>query len=592
VNEQYSYGWFVPFFAAFLFWLRFEDRPKADREVTGQTSEVTREGTEVGDHISVRNSQFAIRNQKRGLIAFSMALPALLLLLPLRVFEIGNPDWRPLGWIHAVAVVTLTLIYIWYVGGRPWLRHFAFPVAFFLVAVPWVGPIEEPIIQGLMRIVAAVATETLTLFGIPAHLEGSLIRVNNGLVGVNEACSGVRSLQTSLMIGLLFGELRRLSVSRRLALIAAAVAIALLANFARAFVLVWIAATKSLSEANRWHDVAGYTIVGFVFVGTMAAAALLARYQRTEDRGRRTDGNNAQRPTPNAERPTAEGGETSQTSDKAEDPPTPGYGAVGSDQSNSAIPTSQLSSTSQLRSTSQPFPFSFHLPASIFAGALAWLLLVEFAAHGWYRAHERNLITRSGWTVQWPKTSPGYQEIKMPEGVRSTLRYDDGQEVAWQANDPNSPQFVSTVYAFYFRWDPGSSSVVRARAHRPDICLPSVGWHQVTDRGVRNYSTQDGTSLPIHHITFNQTARHAVAHTFFCLQEDKLHENEPRPDLAVTGGAQPDWGLIGRTEVVKNGVRNLGQQVLEVVILTGPAMTDEIAEEKFGYIVREIVRRR
>src|SRR5437763_5603171 len=26
-NEQYSYGWFVPFFVAFLFWLRWEDRP-------------------------------------------------------------------------------------------------------------------------------------------------------------------------------------------------------------------------------------------------------------------------------------------------------------------------------------------------------------------------------------------------------------------------------------------------------------------------------------------------------------------------------------------------------------------------------------
>ena len=26
-NEQYSYGWFVPFFALFLFWLRWEDRP-------------------------------------------------------------------------------------------------------------------------------------------------------------------------------------------------------------------------------------------------------------------------------------------------------------------------------------------------------------------------------------------------------------------------------------------------------------------------------------------------------------------------------------------------------------------------------------
>src|SRR5207248_2718000 len=27
VSEQYSYGWFVPFFAAYLFWLRWQDRP-------------------------------------------------------------------------------------------------------------------------------------------------------------------------------------------------------------------------------------------------------------------------------------------------------------------------------------------------------------------------------------------------------------------------------------------------------------------------------------------------------------------------------------------------------------------------------------
>src|SRR5438552_5508418 len=29
VNDQYSYGWFVPLFALVLFWLRFEDAPKA-----------------------------------------------------------------------------------------------------------------------------------------------------------------------------------------------------------------------------------------------------------------------------------------------------------------------------------------------------------------------------------------------------------------------------------------------------------------------------------------------------------------------------------------------------------------------------------
>ena len=30
VNDQYSYGWFVPFFALILFWLRWEDRPKPE----------------------------------------------------------------------------------------------------------------------------------------------------------------------------------------------------------------------------------------------------------------------------------------------------------------------------------------------------------------------------------------------------------------------------------------------------------------------------------------------------------------------------------------------------------------------------------
>src|SRR5437667_9930477 len=194
VNEQYNYGWFVPFFAAYLFWLRWQDRPA----------------------IEIRNSKLEIRRQQA--IAALVSISALLVLFPLRLFEIGNPDWRPLEWLHAAIAVFVTLALIWKIGGKPWLTHFAFPVALIFVAVPWVAPIEVPIVQGLMRVVASIASETLNLCGIPARLEGSVIRVNTGLVGVNEACSGVRSLQTSLMIGLLFGELKRLSIPRRLPL--------------------------------------------------------------------------------------------------------------------------------------------------------------------------------------------------------------------------------------------------------------------------------------------------------------------------------------------------------------------------------------
>src|SRR5437773_7330461 len=134
------------------------------------------------------------------------------------------------------------------------MRHFAFPILFIFVAVPWVTPIEVPVVQGLMQIVAAIASEIAALFGIPAHLEGNLIRIPNGLVGVNEACSGVRSLQTSLMIGLLFGELKRLSILRRVVLVAVAAAIAFIGNCIRAFFLVWVAATQNLTAVGRWHD--------------------------------------------------------------------------------------------------------------------------------------------------------------------------------------------------------------------------------------------------------------------------------------------------------------------------------------------------
>src|ERR1700680_2294193 len=69
VNEQYNYGWFVPFFAMVLFWLRWEDRPKA--EVGGQKSE----------------------GSSQRSVAVLVAIFALLVLLPVRLFEIGNPDW-------------------------------------------------------------------------------------------------------------------------------------------------------------------------------------------------------------------------------------------------------------------------------------------------------------------------------------------------------------------------------------------------------------------------------------------------------------------------------------------------------------------
>ena len=90
-NEQYSYGWFVPFFALYLFWLRWEDRPRPWTAA------------------EIRNPKSEIRNS----IAVVIAIGALLLLLPIRLIEVANPDWRPISWLHTLVAVSLTLLVIW-----------------------------------------------------------------------------------------------------------------------------------------------------------------------------------------------------------------------------------------------------------------------------------------------------------------------------------------------------------------------------------------------------------------------------------------------------------------------------------------------
>ena len=502
LNEQYNYGWFVPFFAAYLFYLRWQDRPK----------------------LEARSSKFGVR------CAVILIVCAAIILLPLRLFEVANPDWRPLGWLHAAAVVAITLAIIYWTGGNAWLRHFAFPIAFIFVAVPWLSAVEQPIVQGLMRGIAGAAAETISLFGIPAEVQGNLIRLSNGVVGVNEACSGVRSLQTSIMIGLLFGELKRLTVLRRIALVGIAIAIALVANFVRALFLVAIAARENLAAVGKWHAVAGYAIIVVVFAGTMWLASSMGRRKI--------------------------------------------IGGTGS------VPSIKQREDTEV----VPPPITVNLfPALLL---FIWLVLIELGVEFWYRGHERTMPPSSRWTIRWPQDVAGFREVPIDEGVRSTLRFDQGREATWTAKDSldSSP---SRCFLFFFRWNPGGSSVVRARAHRPDICLPAAGWRQRSDN-TQTYFVNDHLSLPFRRVDFVQTNGGVTAHTFFCLQEDR-RSNEARPDLELPAGIQPEWSFPARWRAVRDGVRNMGQQVMELIILA-PAQVDEATvDQQFAAILPTLV---
>jgi lauroyl/myristoyl acyltransferase len=73
------------------------------------------------------------------------------------------------------------------------------------------------------------------------------------------------------------------------------------------------------------------------------------------------------------------------------------------------------------------------------------------------------------------------------------------------------------------------------------------------------------------------------------LHEDKINRREARPDLLLAQGIQPQWDFAARMRVAREGIRNLGQQVLETVMINSGPMDDANAEARFRQLVNEVV---
>jgi len=197
------------------------------------------------------------------------------LYLPTRLIVAAVPEWRPIQWSLGIEVIGLTL-YVIYVGmGRGWLRQLAFPICFFFVAIPWPSPIENPIIQHLTRASAAIVIELLGWVGVPALAHGNVIEVSTGMVGIDEACSGIRSFQSSLMISLFFGEFYRLSHWRRGLLVPMGFVFSVAFNVCRMSLLTLVAAKKGVAAISQYHDEAGITIAILCTLALWGVAILL-----------------------------------------------------------------------------------------------------------------------------------------------------------------------------------------------------------------------------------------------------------------------------------------------------------------------------
>lgn len=370
LNPQYAYGWGVPFLCAYLLWR--EVRSAQPGQIPG------------GGPAGTWYTQWR----------FAAGIGLAVAYAPTRLVEEANPEWRLVSWALALEVVGLTWLLL-ASGSRPHgqedapLRRVpgAFPFFFFLVAVPWPTMVESPCVRSLSTLTTHASVVLLQCFGIPALFHGNVIEIASGFVGVEEACSGIRSVQAAVMLALFFGEVYRLRWLRRLLCLGGALGLAIAFNLLRTTLLASVVALKDSQALANWHDLASISLLLGCFCGNWFCAASLRKRA----------------------------------------PPPPGLGPC------SARPPARLC-----------FPLRPPGPGIALA---CWIAAVEFGTEGWYRIHELGLPQAAGWRPVFGENAREFRRLAFSAATRRLLRFDEGSNVCWKDDEGRNWQAIFLRWA-------------------------------------------------------------------------------------------------------------------------------------------------
>ncbi len=184
----------------------------------------------------------------------------------------------------------LLLIYgnLLYVFGSAGPRHFGFAFAFILIALPLPTFIYNPIVGGLQHKIAALNVTLLNLGGVAAQQSGSLIHLPAGTVGIDEACSGIRSLQSTIMATLFIGYISLKRRSLQVLLLVLGMGLAIFGNVIRSLFLTTAANRHGIKAIQEVHDAAGWSILIFTGIGVVGLSYLFAKIEKCVSTGEKS----------------------------------------------------------------------------------------------------------------------------------------------------------------------------------------------------------------------------------------------------------------------------------------------------------------
>jgi exosortase A len=163
--------------------------------------------------------------------------------------------------LSQLAVTALIVLSVPAVLGLRVASRIAFPLVFLFFMVP----IGEFLLPVLMERTADFTVGALQLSGVPVYREGLKFVIPTGSWSVVEACSGVRYLIASFMVGTLFAYLNYRSTRRRVLFGLVSIAVPVVANWLRAYMIVMLG---HLSD-NRIATGVDHLVYGWLFFGVV-----------------------------------------------------------------------------------------------------------------------------------------------------------------------------------------------------------------------------------------------------------------------------------------------------------------------------------
>ncbi|MFA5265575.1 MAG: exosortase/archaeosortase family protein [Opitutaceae bacterium] len=246
--ESY-FGWAVLPFAAYLFQLRWVNRPPA----------------------APGAGKFA---RSGGMI---LAITGSAILSLSNIVLAPNPLWTTAAWIACCGCAMATVGLLLERGGLSWVAHFLWIVLFPFLALPWPSSAHQHLVGPFRHGISSLVAELISTIFVPAVASGTVIELPSGSLGVDAACSGIRSMQSALICGFFLGELMRLRLRDRLLLLAGAGGIVVAANFLRVLLLACVAASRGMAALGSWHDSIGNAEMLVVLVLVPCLALILFR---------------------------------------------------------------------------------------------------------------------------------------------------------------------------------------------------------------------------------------------------------------------------------------------------------------------------